>query len=387
LYEQAKLANYQGKIYHFDPSSNGGTGATIRDAEGAADIAVNGRSMLYANVMDNYFTGLTSYFNVPNSQSGTSNGSVTDPADAMAGKSSNNTSGIVINGNWYPRFCQPSIFLYNKDVTGAAGGVIHHYEQELSSVTYNGQFVKGRSEYEFIARDMELLLAKAGVAEAYIAAGADVEVIKDHFNVALKVTSDDIDGTNYHFFPFFKDAAHIAWWNGLRTGRTGTGIRPTASQDYVSSYLGKTGADLEFFYHSEAYNGRTMKVELADGESEIAWAGREFALPNRNATVSNVTVSETGELVFESNVLAEGNQFFVRVGTDAGVNAPATWAPGDTKSAVTYQIPGVDTMTVGAKVTIQIWRQMSANFTNAANSIIYEFEWTVGTAFPAPVSP
>ena len=392
MYEQALKADHKGKIYHYDPSSNCGTGSTIRDPEGTGTtVTQNGRSKQYSYVFDNYFTGpdglLRSYFNMvgqPGTVAGGHSGENQSPHDYLAGKTSGNAGAIIIDGGWYPRICQPSIFLYNKDVVGPGGGVIHHYENELSTVVellssgnwlWGGQINRGRTQYEYIARDMELLMAKYGIADQYLSEGYDVEIVKDHLNVAMQISN----GQTY-FFPYFQDAAHITRHNAMFNGASGTTLRSLTARDYATMHTNKTGAALAALFNRN-YNGKFLvanatawQMEIFDGLAFVPGQvirGTALIKESTNDKVNNFAVSEAGVITWNSNVtVTQSFGFYVRI--DGTFSSALPIATG---GAVTFTIPSV---VAGTVYNIEIWRQpVTGDAATAANTHrIFVTSWT-----------
>ncbi|MDR1939175.1 MAG: hypothetical protein LBQ40_00060 [Clostridiales bacterium] len=164
----ATNAGYDAPIYLYDPIITAVSGRpNTRNNETAANASNSGtHSVLYANLLENYFDNFVSRWNNA------------DSASQKAFGATGAATWFSINGKQYTKICVPNLILYNKAV-----GIIDSFESEL---TWNTGSQKGGTgnvsnegvapaelpfAYTYAANVFADLFAKAGLSEAFLQLG------------------------------------------------------------------------------------------------------------------------------------------------------------------------------------------------------------------------
>ncbi|MDR3292908.1 MAG: hypothetical protein LBT20_02255 [Clostridiales bacterium] len=214
IQEGAAEAGYTGPIYLYDPILTASDGyPNTRAAETAATgTGVGTHSLLYANLLEHYFTTFTSRWNNTNSKEIGSR-----KAFGLTNDNSNLT--ISINGKNYTRMCVPNLILYNNAVEG---GIVESFEAELTWNTGGSGKVGGTGNvnssgveqeptfaylyFQTVVRD---IFAKVGLRDAFAQLGYTLESdITNIDHTVITITKGDVEYTivTYYLDTRYEDA-------------------------------------------------------------------------------------------------------------------------------------------------------------------------------------
>jgi hypothetical protein len=169
IHKAASDSGYDAPIYLYDPIITAvASRPNTRNTEAAGTSSNSGtHSVLYANLIENYFPNFVSRWNNPYSASQEAFG-----ADGAA-------TWFSINGKNYTKMCVPNLILYNNAVEG---GIVDSFESELTwqgtagstgkggtgNVDSSGNPIGTTYAYTYAANVFADLFAKVGLSEAFL---------------------------------------------------------------------------------------------------------------------------------------------------------------------------------------------------------------------------
>jgi hypothetical protein len=210
IHKAAEDSGYDAPIYLYDPIITAvQSRPNTRNSEAAATSSNSGtHSVLYANLIENYFTDFVSRWNNPNS------------ASQKAFGATGAATWFSINGKNYTKMCVPNLILYNNAVDG---GIVDSFESELTwngtaglsgkggtgNVDSNGNPIGTTYAYTYAANVFADLFAKVGLSEAFLQLGGafDGDVLS---NAGRTVITGTVRGSSIKIFTYYNPSDYAA---------------------------------------------------------------------------------------------------------------------------------------------------------------------------------